>query len=304
MEKFKDNLPNFFIIGAPKCGTTSLAKWLSEHPNIYMSPIKEPFYYSSDIKNQKIRTFHEYKRLFEGVTGDHSAIGEASTTYLYSQVAVPNIEETLEYPKYIIMIRNPVDMAYSLHGQQLVSFNENIRSFPDAWALAEARQKGEKVPPRCKDPKLLDYPGFCSLGTLLERLFGYVERDRVLILVLDDVRANPRNEYLKVLDFLGVKDDGRINFPVYNQAKAWRSLVVGRFVRYLAVRAAYLKHVSHILPKRSLGLIDLLSRFAEKPRDHNVLNEEFRHSLLQYFSSEIDKLEILLDRDFSDWRRL
>ena len=80
--------PNFFIIGAPKCGTTSLASWVSEHPSVYMSPLKEPDYFHA---NEKIGSLKEYEQLFEGAGPEHITVGEASVRYLYSQVAVPNI---------------------------------------------------------------------------------------------------------------------------------------------------------------------------------------------------------------------
>ena len=200
--------PNFFIIGAPKCGTTSLAAWLSEHPNVYMSPVKEPNFYNADLGNHEL-TRREYELLFKKATANHKAVGEASTSYLFSQVAVSRIEQEFAGKvQYIVTVRNPIDMAHSFYEELVVLGYEHIKEFSKAWQLSEERSKGHAVTRLCHEPKLLDYKSVCKLGEQVERLFRIVPRDRVLVLVLDDVKANPRGEYLKVLDFLGVPDDG------------------------------------------------------------------------------------------------
>ena len=83
--------PNFFILGAPKCGTTSLASWLSDHPHIFIPPIKEPHYFNTDDQHRNIRRRLDYEKLFRGVTEKHIGVGEASVWYLSSEVAVRNI---------------------------------------------------------------------------------------------------------------------------------------------------------------------------------------------------------------------
>ncbi len=295
-------LPNFFIIGAPKSGTTSLAAWLAEHPVIYLSPIKEPCYFSTDIGNRRVKEWDTYVRLFKEAKQFHKVVGEASTTYLFSQVAIPAIEQQLPGARYIVMIRNPVDMAYSLHEQQLRSFNENIEDFPTAWMLASERRAGRYVPPGCKDPILLDYPAWCRLGEQLERLYSLVPKERVLVLVLDDVKENPRREYLKVLEFLGVPDDGRQTFPVYNTTREWRSRRVARVIRALAKTVSWGKHVRGWLPRRSLGIINRLEAWNTRMRPRPPLPPDLRAELAIYFAEDVRKLEKLLGRDFPQWR--
>jgi len=295
-------LPNFFIIGAPKCGTTSLAAWLADHPNIYMSPIKEPFYFSEDIKHRWCTDWNVYQRLFDAAISAHLAIGEASTFYLFSRVAVPTIEKEIAGARYIVMLRNPVDMAYALHEQQLRSFNENIEDFWQAWPLASKRRVGELVPPGCVDPVLLDYPAWCRLGEQLERLFSIVPRDRVLVLVLDDLKQDPRREYVRVLDFLGVPDDGRTNFPVYNPAREWRSRWAAQVIRALAKTVAWSKHVRGILPRRSLGIVRRLEAWNAQQRARPPLSPYVRAELEAYFADDLARLERLLGRKFPHWR--
>jgi len=225
--------PNFFIIGAPKCGTTSMARWLAEHPNIFMSPVKEPNFFNTDDRWTVTRTLRQYEALFRNAGPDHIAVGEASAWYLFSREAVPNILGYCEDPRFLVMVRNPIEMAYSLHQQELYSGNEHIKDFQTAWALQSERAQGREISRFCVEPKRLLYGPVCKLEEQLERLYTLVPKEKVLVIVLDDVKMNPRREYLKVLEFLGVPDDGRTNFPVYNPAKEHRSLFMGRIIAFV-----------------------------------------------------------------------
>jgi hypothetical protein len=296
------SLPNFFIIGAPKCGTTSLTAWLRGHLKIYMSPIKEPHFFSRDIGNQTIRTWDDYLKLFVGARSDHLAIGESTTDYLFSKVAVPTIEAEFSGTRYVVIVRNPVDMAYSLHDHRFHNFDEDQKDFIVAWRLSPERRAGKQVPPRCRDQLLLDYQAYCLLGTQLERLYKVVVRERVLVLLLDDVKENPRREYLKVLDFLGVPDDGRTEFPIHNPAKEWRNPLWGRALHRLGKRVARAKHVEGILPKRSLGILRALWNRAIRYRPRLPMPADVHRELLAFYEEDICKLEALLGRDLSHWR--
>src|SRR5699024_1670894 len=121
--------PNFFILGAPKCGTSSMYEWLAEHPQIYMSPVKEPNFYNSDSNLTSARSKKEYLKLFESAAASHKVIGEASIMYMYSKEAVLNIEEDLDKPKYLVLLRDPVEMAVSYYQTLLFTGVENIESF-------------------------------------------------------------------------------------------------------------------------------------------------------------------------------
>jgi len=295
-------MPNFFIIGAPKCGTTSLAAWLAGNPAIFVSPIKEPYYFSVDLRYRFIGEWDDYLRLFRDAGDEAVAVGEATTAYLFSRDAVPLIENKFSSAKYIVMVRNPVDMAYSLHEQQLFSDRETVRDFGEAWNLSSERRHGREVPAHCVEPLLLDYQSFCRLGEQVERLFCVVPRERILLLVLDDMRLNPREEYLKTLDFLGAPDDGRMDFPVHNRAKRWRSRQVGRMIRAAAQLVARAKHTTGMLPRRSLGLIDFLRSQVTDQQRRPAMPKELRAELERFFSPDIAELERLLGRDFPGWR--
>jgi len=307
--------PNFFVIGAPKCGTTSLATWLTEHPNIYVPPIKEPLYYCNDFQ-VRYRVPHvprnkrEYRQLFWAVKNDHIAVGEASVWYLYSRAAIPNIEQEHPRARYIVMVRNPVDMAYSLHDHFVFWGHERIKEFAKAWRLSPERRDGKKVTRRCQvPPQWLDYQKVCLLGDQLERLFRLVPRKRVLIIVLDDLKKNPRAEYKRVLDFLGVPDDGRRDFPVLNPAKELKWPMLWRVTRSLErpiqVVSLAVKNALGIPRYKNLRILTpvfkQIERITTKYRPRPSMPEELRRELIEYFRSDIEKLSELIGRDLSGW---
>ena len=113
------NKPNLFIVGAPKCGTTFLYHYLKQHPEIYFPDFKEPHFFGSDLirKNGAYDlSLNNYKSLFNS---DKKIIGEASTFYIFSKNAAKEIYDFNPDAKIIIMLRNLVDLAYSLHSQLL-----------------------------------------------------------------------------------------------------------------------------------------------------------------------------------------
>jgi len=293
------NKPNFFIIGAPRCGTTSLAAWLSSHPQVYIPPAKEIHFYCSDFNPPgSPKTEEEYLRYFSGAAPSVIAVGEASALYLASQTAIPSIEERYPESKYIVMVRNPVDMAHSLHGDQLFGGEEDVADFLEAWRLSCKRREGALVPKACPDGKLLDYQAFCRLGEQLQRLFGIVPRERVLVLLLDDIRLDARREYSKVLAFLGLADDNRKSFPVKNQAKEVR----WRWLRSLVKGLVQTRILLGIPPLRK-GIYSKLMHLNARPRQRPPLPEWVRQELLGYYREDIMLLSRLIGRNFEPWLR-
>ena len=181
--------PNFFILGAPKCGTTSLAAWLAEHPQIYLSPQKEPHFFNTDHK-RFFNTLEKYEALFSGVTRQHIAIGEASVWYLYSAAAVSNILTYTDDAKFIVMLRNPIDMAPSLHEELVFTGREDVTDFAEAWRLQETRRHGRSLPRMVWEPKYVQYGDVCKLGQQVARLFEKVPRERVKLILLEDIAKN------------------------------------------------------------------------------------------------------------------
>src|SRR5690348_5699052 len=133
--------PNLFIVGAPKCGTTALSHYLAGHPQIFMTEsvgIKEPYYFNWEIKlshhNWRIRDESAYLHLFDKADPNARYWGEASPGYLFSREAIPRILEKRRDTCIIVMLRNPIELAHSLHNEHWKSFGE-IQDFETAWRL-------------------------------------------------------------------------------------------------------------------------------------------------------------------------
>lgn len=287
--------PNFFILGAPKCGTTALAQWLAAHPQVYFSPRKEPHFFNVEGL-RAVHTLVEYEALFADAGDDHRAVGEGSTHYLYSREAVPRILEYAPEARFIVCLRNPVEMAPALHGERVSQGRENIGDFERAWRSQAERARGRRIPTTLReDPERLQYGRYCRLGEQLERLFGLAATDRVLPVLLDDVRSDPRAVYTGVLRFLALDDDGREDFGVANAAKRtrWPRMAV------VARRLASMKRSLGF--EGSLGLGGAVRRLNVQRRDRQALSPALREELAAYFAEDVGRLSALLNRDLSHW---
>lgn len=280
-------LPNFFIVGAPKCGTTSLADWLAQHPAIFLSTPKEPHFFSSDLANRNVPDWDAYRRLFRGVKPGHEAVGEASTWYLFSEVAVPAIEARIPAPRYIVMTRDPVDMAYSLYLHNVRHLHEDASTFEEAWGLQERRAQGEKVPRGCREPNFLQYRRACSLGSLVTRLLAHVPGKRVLHLPLEKMVQDPARMYHEVLGFLEIRRD--VGFtPVFSHRNEAR-LPKNRLLHAAMLR---LGGVRRALGIRNMGLL----RRNEVPVRDRAMSEKMREELSEIFAEERRILATLAQR--------
>lgn len=264
-----------FIIGAPKCGTTSLAHWLAEHPAIQMSRIKEPHFFNTDMNNRTITRQADYDALFAGASRDTKVLAEASTWYLYSDAAVPNILRAHPDARFIAMTRDPVEMAISLFHHNRFKLHEPLETIEAAWAAQERRARGEGLPEDCKEPAFLQYREACNLTPLLTRLRGRVQADRLLVLPLEELRTDPRATYLSVMDFLGLTDNGRTHFPARNEAREARSPFLGQVLK----TGAALKRALGV--NRRLGLM----RINQKPLQKKAVSEELRAAMKAEFAA-------------------
>lgn len=288
--------PNLFIIGAPKCGTTSLARWLGEHPEIYVPSFKEPHHFNYDFGPRNRDTLAAYEKDFAPATFKHRFVCDASTHYLFSRDAVPAILDYNPESKFVVMFRNPVEMAVSLHEQTYFDGDENEQNFSVAWRLQRVRSSGARIPRYCSDPQLLQYGLRCKLGMQLQKLYERVQRERVHLIRLDDLSAKPRQVYCELLAFLGIEDDCRAQFPLYNRAKTRRFRPLWQGMR------AFNRSWKRLgLPKVRIGLTSSLNASLRKERPRPPIGEELKRELRDYFREDVSLLESLTNWDLSDW---
>ncbi|SCX79202.1 sulfotransferase family protein [Thiohalorhabdus denitrificans] len=301
-------LPDFFIVGAPKCGTTSLYSYLSEHPQIFMSPHKEPTYFGKDLKPESpyfVRDWESYKKLFKGAEG-FLRVGEASVYYMFSHSAAKEIYDFNPDSKIVIIIRNPVDMMYSLHGQLLLTGNEDVSSFESAINLEDRRRKGWDIPKEGEFFKVLFYREVAKMSEQIYRYYELFGREQVYVMVLEEFKESPETEFSSLLRFLEVDPGFSPDFYVKNKNKSVRIPAVQNFLRSPPPVFRKIVHKvfsSHFREKYLFPLRKRLKRFNLKEGGRGPISPQFRKRLDAEFAGEVEKLEKMLDRPIPLLRR-
>lgn len=180
--------PNLFILGAPKCGTTSLMDWLGQHPTIYASPYKEPhFFYSPYSPPLSLK---EYASLFARVETSHEYLAEGSTWYLFSWIAVQRILEFNPEARFILCLRNSLEMLPSFSAQKRLSGVKALPVLEDAWHASPERARGIPVGIRHlpeNDPRHMAYKEACSLGSQDLKLLNQVDSRNVFFCFFEEI---------------------------------------------------------------------------------------------------------------------
>ncbi len=298
-------LPNVYLVGAPKAGTTSLAQWLADHPEVYFSTPKEPGYWAADYpKVRAARGFDtraKYEHLYAGAEASrvtHRADG--STTYLYSTEAVPAIEAELgQRARYIVALRDPAELVVSFHRLQQLRLNEDEPDFETAWKRS---LRGELPGTDLLDPKLVDYSMVGQLGAAVSRLLDVVERPRVHFIRFEDLRDRPEQVWRELTAFLDIPEQPVPSFEIHNPStRTFRSSTLHTFRnrppaplvgpvrrrRQLSMRSSRLKGI-----KRSLWWREL-----PKP----TISADMKAALTAYFAADVELLGRLVGADLSSW---
>jgi len=291
-------VPTFFIIGAPKCGTTSLSAYLADHPEVHFSEPKEPKYFHTDFdeRHRTTLTPAEYEHCFAPLPDPPPrAVGEGTVWYLYSRAAVPNILQLNPEAKFIVMVRNPIELAHSLHAQFVYGGYEDIADFERAWHRQGTRRQAGRLPLLCPDRKLLLYGEVAALGSQLERLFALAPPGNVHVVVFDDFVRDTRACYARLLAFLSLSPH---DVTIFEQRNRNRAVTRPGLVRLLH-RLAGIKRRLGV--RRSFGVWGRLESALAQPTARSPLPASFHDELCDYFSDEVALLSRQLQRDLSGW---
>ncbi|MDW7772691.1 MAG: sulfotransferase [Desulfobulbaceae bacterium] len=296
--------PNFFIIGAPKCGTTALSEYLRTHPQVFMCEPKEPHYFADDFAClQYVKEESAYLDLFRAAGPERLAVGEGSVFYLYSPGALKKIKEFQPDARIIIMLRNPVEMLPSYHAQMLYTVVEDVEDFEAAWNLQETRKQQNSIPKGCIDSKLLQYKRWGMFGKNVEQVLAIFPRQNVKIIFFEDFIGNTRSCYLDVLTFLGVRDDGRVEFPAVNERKEHKSRIFGYLVnnRALIAKLSWLASILNKTGISSTAVKEQIKQLNARKIERKPLPDELRERMVSTFRSDIKLLEEITQRDLQHW---
>lgn len=300
-------LPDVFLIGAPKAGTTSLSRWLSAHPDLFFCLPKEPVYWATDYPRlREIRGFDDiaaYERLFSSRRAQEARRrAEGSTVYLYSHAAVPAIIEQIgERARFIVALRHPADLVISFHRTQQLLLNEDEPDLAAAWH----RSLHGKLPATdLLDPKLVNYPMIGRLGQAVARLLESVPRQQVHFVRFEALRDAPADVWTSLTAFLSLSADPRPAFEVYNPStRTFRSSRLHKFRNRPPARLAgavrRLRHLSLASESRSLNKVKfaLWWQTEEKPTATPALRAE----LTEYFADDVRLLGEQVGQDLTTW---
>jgi Sulfotransferase domain len=282
--------PDFFLVGAPRCGTTALYTYLKQHPEIFMSPIKEPQFFADFLaEHRRICTWSDYLNCFAGA--DHEKrIGEASVAYLAAPNSARDIKVFSPQARIIIMLRNPVDVMNSLYHLRRFSNLEDELSFESALAADEHGRRSHE----------LTYRERVKFAEQTKRFIDTFGRENVHIILFDDFKADTAMVYRDTLKFLDVQSDVRTNFPVVNANPRARSQALWNVVRR---PPQLLRSIIHPLTsqaaRKSVGrlLIRLNVVYEKRP----PITPHLMSRLNIEFVPEVEKLGAVIGRDLSAW---
>jgi hypothetical protein len=194
--------PNLFILGAPKCGTTSLAAYLDQHPDVVVSTPKETQYFLTYRDIPRL-THDQYLSCFSRATQE-AWLCDATPDYLQSEESVAKIAAYAPQAKYVVAIRPHADLAFSLHQQMLVSGTENIVDFEEAWRASEERMAGKRLPAGFSDPERYNYKERLRIGAHLMQTLKHVDRGRIFFVDFEALRQDSEQVMRELFEFLGV----------------------------------------------------------------------------------------------------
>ena len=300
--------PDFFIVGAPRCGTTALSRYLSKHPQVCFSKPKEPHFFTlAEPQHNGVDLLKDYlHRFFPHYNPQrHKVLGEGSVSYLYSPEAIRRILTINPRAKFIVSVRNPIDMVRSYHARMIYTLDEDVQDLAQAWALQAERAQGRRLPKSCRDRRMLQYREIGAMGQNVKRLFEIAGRERCKIVLFDDLIADPRKTYCELLAFLGLDDDGRTYFSQKRRTRRFRHPLLQRLVvrppRSLVALLRLMQRGTkgNRLNKRLRGH---MRRLNTESAGYAPIDGEMRHTLARFFAADVSLLGQLLDRDLSIWQ--
>jgi hypothetical protein len=299
-------LPDFFIVGQFKCGTTALYEMLRRHPQIYMPERKELWFFAPELLDRsrarsRPHTLEGYMSLFAAARPQQRA-GEATPSYLMSATAARSIAELQPDARIIAILREPASFLRSFHLQCVQNRTETENDLRKALALEGARREGKHIPRHASRPQELLYSEHVRYVDLLRRYHAVFSAEQVLVLIYEDFRRDNEGTLRQVLGFLDVDDTLELETVEANPTVRVRStqlhelllsVYLGRGPATRAVKGAAKALVPRRLRGRALRATQRHVIFGN-PREPD---EELTLELRRRFKGEVVALSEYLDRD-------
>jgi hypothetical protein len=278
-------LPNFIIFGALKGGTTSLYQYLKQHPQVYMSPLKEARFFAYDESDPELRnkpeklfpikTLDEYERLFAGVR-DEKAVGEASPGYLESPIAAARIKECIPDAKLVVSLRNPIDRIYSLYQ---MAYRSGSETRSPSEALADTGYWLERF----------------GYYLPLKRYFDLFDNEQIKVILFEDLKRNTIPVIQELYRFLAVDDKYIPDISVVHNPGG----IPKNSALYKLTKNRVLRQLGSVLPKGAKSWVSSMKN--KSLQKAPPLDPEIRTELAIRFRDNTLRLQDLIQQDLSAW---
>ncbi|MAO71865.1 MAG: sulfotransferase [Flavobacteriales bacterium] len=301
----KRKLPNFLIVGAAKSGTSSLHNYLNQHQDVFMPSyntkgikVKEPRFFIKDLVEHRLHygvwNWEEYISLFDSVK-DEKAIGESTVLYLYYyNHSIKNIKKYLgEDIKIIIMLRNPVDRAYS-------AFHHVSRGFKEQYTFEKALEIEDNR--LDLDPHLTPMVMYKDMGMYSRMVRAFKNSFKnVHIILYEDFRDNTEQEMIKTFDFLELNKDENIDFITRHNVggKRWKN----KYIKYIFMKTNWFKSLLKILIPKKIRYSFRKKMVNISTKEVVEMNVNTRQKLKNDFKEDVQKLSKIINRDVTHWTK-
>ena len=297
--------PNLFIVGQPKSGTTALHQFLGQHPEIYMSSVKEPHFFCSDFHLESDRAYGK-KRFFDfrsesaylqlfNRAGKAKVIGESSTNYLYSQVAAEKIHNFNPDAKIIIILREPAKFLYSLHSHYVKFTEENEPDFLTALALESDRKQEKASSPRVTTPSYLYYSQRVQYYQQVKRYYDRFEPKQIKVVLFEEFKSDNERIYREILEFLGVDPNFTPEYGTVNANKEVKFKAINNLVNN-----PLLKNISKNLLSQEFNEFirdNIVEKFLWHQAPKVSMPEDIRLELMQKYYPQVTQISDLIGVD-------
>jgi hypothetical protein len=313
-----------FIVGAPRCGTTTMSKMLRSHPEIAVPFVKEPHFFSQNdlrgLTDAELREHVEQDylgRFFGPKDPAERVAADGSVSYLYLPEQLEPVLRLWPESRFIIGVRDPLTLLPSLHKRLIFVGDETLRSFEEAWAATPDRAAGRRIPRSCIEPRFLRYDEAGRFGTYVERLFAAVGRERCLVVVFDDLIADPEGEYRRIMRFIGLDPVESIDLGVERESRAVRHAWLQRLLKRppkalhpMIAGREYRKRFNGGINGKKEGsavnkILSLRKRILlwNEVEDNTVVPVPLhvQQQIRSHFRDEIERLGLLIGRDLDHW---
>jgi hypothetical protein len=262
-----------------------------------MPEIKVPMHFGQDLEmpiKSHLRDTSTYLSLFEAATNDQIC-GESSPFYLYSKSAAAEIRAFDPDARIIIMLRNPVDMMYSMHARNLLDGNEDRRDFEEALGLEEFRKQGRSIPRSAHFPQGLFYRDLARFHEQVKRFKANFPDEQLLVILMEDIKRDARDAFITVLRFLEIDTEFGGDIEKANKSVSVRSMAITEFLK--APPALF-----EMMPARFRNAIRWrLNHWNLDGESIRPIRVDLRTRLLMEFRDDVSSLGNLINRDLSYW---